>query len=146
MRGFTTLAILVAGSVLLASLTAKTSNAANTDNGLALGDIQAQLHGAKGDVLVTFSWNDKHKYATLRQEHSGVVIVCSLVPLQNEKTGAIDLRLDYKNSEGKHSAIIATVKRNASGDLMLSVLAKAVEIDSDYRAVEDVVIRVIKKV
>ncbi len=64
-----------------------------------------------------------------------MTVAASLVPLENKKTGAVDLRLDYRNTTGSYSANIATIKRNKEGKLTLSILAKAAEISPDWRPV-----------
>jgi len=137
--------ILVVAFAGFASLTACTPNAENAEVVLRLDDIEGQWHGTQGDVANTISWNAESKYVTLRQEYPSTTIAASLVPLPKKDTGEIDLRLDYKDVDGNHSVMIATVKRDTAGKLLLSVLPDAIKIDPDYRLVQDVAIRAQKK-
>ncbi|MEQ9406495.1 MAG: hypothetical protein RIK87_02170 [Fuerstiella sp.] len=125
----------------ITTLSGFTANAKDADTGITPDDIAGQWHGSRGDIAITLSWDGKREHLKLRQSYSnpGRGVAAALVPLQNKETGCIDLRLDsYSRSEGRQSAIIATIKRDSSGTLRLSVLARVKKLDTNVRVVKDV--------
>ncbi len=120
------------------------------ENPVAIEEVTGEWHGSKEGVDVVL--RQRGKYLVLQQRHSksstelipgkvNIIVSAALVPVENRETGAIDLRLDYKNAQGKGSVMAARIDRLPTGSLSISILPAAVELSSNYRAIERIPLR-----
>ena len=122
---------------LMPLFVAAAENEETTGTPVTKQELRGRWSGGSDRLRLDFEWGGE-KHATVRQHYPGMLIAASLVPLENKETGAVDLRLDYKNAAGSYSAVIAAVERNQEGQLTLSILNIAAEISPDWQPVDEI--------
>jgi hypothetical protein len=103
--------------------------------------VRGDWQGAKDGVVMRFSWDGKAKKASLIQQIPSATVSAGVTPQPNDQTGAVDLRLDYKNLAGLHSAVIATISPGDGGMLVLTMLPIVQSNGLEFVTIENVPLR-----